>query len=88
MSEPHERLGVQAREGDSGLEVAVVEDESLADRLGIEVGDVLRSINGQAIRSASDVASAIAEDTTNLEVEVVRGGANVTLSLKRREHRP
>jgi serine protease Do len=78
-----ERLGVQARETDAGLEVAVVDDDTLADRLGIEAGDILRTINGRAIKSSSDVPSALAEDTAKVEVEVVRAGASVTLSMSR-----
>lgn len=78
-----ERLGVQARDTDGGVEVAVVDDDSLADRLGIEAGDVLRTINGRAIKSTSDVRSALAEGGTTVEVEVVRDGASVTLSMTR-----
>jgi serine protease Do len=74
---------VQARETDEGVEVALVDDESLADRLGIEAGDILREINGHAIRSTSDVAGALADGGTKVEVEVLRGGATVTLSLRR-----
>ncbi len=78
-----ERLGVQARETDAGVEVAVVDDDGLADRLGIEAGDVLRTINGRAIRSTSDVPGALAEGGKTVEVEVVRDGASVTLSMTR-----
>jgi serine protease Do len=78
-----ERLGVQARETDAGVEVAVVDDDGLADRLGIEAGDVLRTINGRAIKSTSDVPGALADGGATVEVEVVRDGASVTLSMTR-----
>jgi len=74
------RLGVQARESDAGVEIALVEDDSLAKALGLEAGDVLRSINGRTIKSTADVPAALAEDATKVTVEVVRDGTVTTLS--------
>jgi serine protease Do len=43
-----------------GAVVTAVEPNSPAERQGIRVGDVIRSVNGKAVQSAQDVASTLA----------------------------
>jgi serine protease Do len=76
------RLGVQVRPGDAGLEVARVDRGSLADRLGLQVGDTIRSINGASIDDAADVPDALRDNGERLSIDVVRDGAVVTLSMR------
>jgi serine protease Do len=76
------RLGVQVKPGSSGLEIARVDTGSLADRLGLEVGDTIRSINGESIDDAADVPDALREDGERLSIDVVRDGSVITLSMR------
>ncbi len=76
------RLGVQVRPGDRGLEVARVDEDSLADKLGLQVGDTIRSINGDSITDAADVPDALRENDDRLSIDVVRDGSVVTLSMR------
>lgn len=76
------RLGVQVRAGTDGLEIARVEADSIADRIGLAPGDILRSINGEAVDDAADVPDALRRDEDRLSVDVVRGGSVVTLSMR------
>ena len=76
------RLGVQVRPSSDGLEIARVESGSIADRLGLEPGDVVRSINGRAVDDAADVPDALRSDDAGLSLDVVRDGSLVTLSMR------
>jgi serine protease Do len=76
------KLGVQVRPATDGLQVASIEPSSLADRLGLQPGDVLRSINGESVTDAADVPDALRQDADRLSVDVVRDGSVVTLSMR------
>ncbi len=77
------RLGVQVKPGAAGLEIARIERDSVADRIGLEAGDVLRSINGVEVTDAADVPEAMRRDDERLSVDVVRDGSVITLSMRR-----
>jgi len=76
------RLGVQVKPSTEGLQIASVESESLADRIGLQPGDVLRSINGESVTDAADVPDALRRDGDRLSVDVARDGSVVTLSMR------
>jgi serine protease Do len=76
------RLGVQVKPSTDGLAIATIEPESLADRIGLQSGDVLRSINGESVNDAADVPDALRKDGDRLSVDVVRDGSVVTLSMR------
>jgi S1-C subfamily serine protease len=76
------RLGVQVRPSTDGLTIASIEPDSLADRIGLQSGDVLRSINGESVSDAADVPDALRRDGDRLSVDVVRDGSVVTLSMR------
>lgn len=60
-----------------------VQPDSPAERAGIQVGDVIRSINDRPIESFNDVQRIVGTSPeTNLSVVVDRGGARVALELK------
>ncbi len=77
-----DRLGVQVLDSQAftrrvpglsegvGLEVVRVLPGSLAEALGLRVGDVVTYINGKTIHSAQDVKSALAERLADEEVSV------------------
>jgi general secretion pathway protein C len=54
---------------------------SLAQKLGLQPGDVIRRVNGQAVASTGDLARLYTQFNTlsSIQAEVVRGGQTVTL---------
>ncbi len=65
---------------DAGLLVGSVEDGSPADKSGIQTGDIIVSLDGKEIESASDLRRALREkkDGDTVRVEVLRGRARQT----------
>ena len=68
------------RRGGSGVEVMSVDPDGAAAAAGIREGDVLEEVNGQAVRSASDLRSALAQAKGRPALVLVRRG-NDTLYL-------
>jgi serine protease Do len=64
------RLGVEI---DGKLGVIRVVPGSVADRLGLEAGDVIREVNGTPVDSVEAIAKALDRDRSKVEVEVRRG---------------
>jgi serine protease Do len=73
-----ELLGLQARAGDGALVVSRVRSGSAAERIGIERGDVLLGLDGEALDSL---------DTLGRRLEDVRGNGEVVLSVGRGRRR-
>lgn len=65
-----------------GIEVANVMEGSLLGELGVQKGDVIRSVNGVVIRNMGDVANAINSlmGGSRFEVAVGRGDSEVMLN--------
>lgn len=78
------RLGVEAEPDEGGLRVRSVRAGSLAQDLGLKEGDKITSVNGEPIRSPSDVARALGKDSGRVEVKVDRGGATHSAVIERR----
>jgi putative serine protease PepD len=80
-------LGVQLVETDDGAQIADVTDGSPADRAGLQQGDVITEVEGEAA-SADDVRRAVAEREPGDEIELtVRrdgGTETVTATLGKR----
>ena len=78
---------------DAGVLVGGVEADSAAARAGIEVGDVITSVDGNRVESTSDVSRAVRRKKggETVEVEVVRGRSTrkmtVTLDERKRGER-
>ena len=53
-------LGVQAADGNGGVQVAGVVDGSAAATAGLAQGDVITAVDGQQVASASDLGSVLA----------------------------
>lgn len=77
------RLGVQARADAAGMEVVEVEANSLAATLGLEPGDRMTEINGEAVPDADAVARALAKDERKVTVRFERDGAPHRVTLER-----
>lgn len=78
------RLGVEAESKDGKLHVRSIQPGSLAQQLGLRPGDVLKTINGQAVRGVDDVARALATDPARVEVQVERGNTTHSAIIERR----
>jgi putative serine protease PepD len=74
-------LGVQLVETDDGAQIADVTDGSPADRAGLQQGDVITEVEGEAA-SADDVRRAVAEREPGDEIELTvrRDGATETVT--------
>jgi S1-C subfamily serine protease len=76
---------------DAGVLVAEVESDSPAARAGIQVGDVLTTVDGKRVASTWDVSRAVRRKKggETVEVELVRGRAarKVTVTLEERKGR-
>lgn len=66
---------------DAGMLVGSVEDNSPADKAGIKTGDIIISLDGKEVESASELRRALREkkDGDTVRVEVLRGRARQTL---------
>jgi len=73
-----------------GALVGQVEDNSPAASAGLQRGDVIREINGDAINNEGDLRFKIAEFVpgTTLSLKVLRNGSEKTLSVKVGTKRP
>jgi membrane-associated protease RseP (regulator of RpoE activity) len=76
-------VGLADTEGDvRGTKVRSVEDGSPAEKAGIKEGDVIVRFDGEAVRSASQLARLVGETPTgrSVAIEVKRGAATQTLN--------
>lgn len=76
-------VGLEDTEGNvRGTKVRSVEGGSPADKAGIKEGDVIVRFDGEAVRSASQLARLVGETPAgrSVAIEVTRGGANQTLT--------
>lgn len=66
-----------------GFRVGQVQAGSLYERLGLRVGDVIRSVNGQPINNMEEVMRLYQQfgSASEVNVEVLRGGAPETLRV-------
>lgn len=76
---------------DAGVLVAEVESGSPASRAGIEVGDVITTVDGERVTSSSGLSRRIRDKKAGetVEVEIVRGRSprKVTVTLEERKGR-
>jgi general secretion pathway protein C len=71
---------VSAQEG-GGVVVDEVPPGSLAERLGLQQGDVIRSVNGKALASPADFAQIYQQQgQSQIKVEGIRGGRPLNLN--------
>jgi serine protease Do len=72
------RLGVEI---DGKLAIVRVAPGSVAERLGLQVGDVIHEVNGKAVDSVEAIVAALERSRSKVEVEVRRGQGSYTGSL-------
>jgi predicted metalloprotease with PDZ domain len=93
--EPRGRLGIQLQPmtpelrtfmkapEDRGILIVKVSEGSAAAKAGLEVGDVIVALDGEAVDETRPFASSVmqAEKEKPLSLEIVRGGKHRTLSV-------
>jgi putative serine protease PepD len=77
-------LGVSTSGGAGGVTVASVSSGCPAEAAGLRVGDVIRSVAGEAVADADDVAAAIQDRRPgqSVEVAITRGGNDQTIQVQ------
>ena len=76
-------VGIEDVDGGArGAKVTSVQPESAAEKAGVEDGDVITGFDGEAVRSARQLARLVRETPGGREVEITvqRGGATKTLA--------
>jgi len=65
-----------------GVRMEAAPPGSLAQKLGLQPGDVIKKVNGQAVASTGDLARLYTQfaTTSAIQAEVQRGPATVQLS--------
>ncbi len=82
---PRPRLGLAVKDAPGGgAEVGAVRPDSPAARAGLQAGDVVEALGGQAVRSAADLEALVGQLRAGDPVEVLvrRGGERLRLSLR------
>jgi serine protease DegQ len=80
---------LSARLGDSrarGAGVALVQPKSIADRAGLRAGDIIVSVNGTPVSSASELGRALDAVPRTAKLDVRRAAAQLELSVARTSH--
>ncbi len=75
-------LGVTLENSDVGVRIVEVAAGSAAEAAGLQVDDIITSINGSAVEQARDVVRAVREAALgdSLEIDVLRDGETVTVT--------
>lgn len=81
MSKP--RLGLDVEEIDNGLKVLDIEKESLAEKGGVQVGDIITKMGNKEVKNISDFKDALRENEgENFNINVLRNGSTKSLTLE------
>lgn len=84
LRDPHQLnyLGALGNPAGGGVRMEQAPAGSLAQKLGLQPGDVIRKVNGQAIASQGDLARLYTQfdSLSQVQAEVQRGGTTVHLS--------
>ncbi len=75
------RIRMRPSEKDGGLEVQWIQSDSILKRLGVQKGDVIKSVNGIPFTNMGDIANSISSlmNSERFDVEVTRGGKSEAL---------
>ena len=82
------RLGVSIQQGlaaDGGLTVQRVADKSRGERIGLQVGDEIKRVDGKAVGSVAELRKAVTAKEAGIVVEVVREGKELKLEERGEE---
>ena len=75
------RIRVRPNDKAGGLEVQWIQNDSILKRLGVQRGDVIKSVNGIPFTNMGDIANSINSlmNSERFDVEVTRGGKATAL---------
>ena len=75
------RIRIRPNDKAGGLEVQWIQNDSILKRLGVQRGDVIKSVNGIPFTNMGDIANSISSlmNSERFDVEVTRGGNNTAL---------
>ncbi len=75
------RIRLRPNDKSGGLEIQWIQNDSILKRLGIQRGDVIKSVNGIPFTNMGDIANSISSlmASERFDVEVNRGGNNTAL---------
>ncbi|MDR1379303.1 MAG: hypothetical protein LBJ36_09685 [Synergistaceae bacterium] len=84
MENPFEELRnvrIRPAEGEQGLQVQWINRDSILAQLGVQRGDVIRSINGIRFQNMMDITNSMSSLMNNdrFDVEILRNGTNTSL---------
>lgn len=65
----------------SGVVVVSVAPRSIAQRIGLQTGDIVSSVNGREIRRVADLRSAVSGRASNWRIAIQRNGRTFNLSI-------
>ena len=79
MENPFDELKnvrLRPKEGEQGLQIQWINKDSILSQLGVQKGDVIRSINGIPFRNMADITNSMNSlmNSDRFDVEVVRDG--------------
>ncbi len=72
---------LQLQSTDEGVVILDVDDGSIARNVGFQRGDVVKSVNGEAIEKTGDLARATEKPTQVWRITVVRAGRAMTVTF-------
>ena len=75
------RIRMRPNEKSGGLEVQWIQNDSILRQLGVQRGDIIRSVNGIPFTNMGDIANSINSliNSERFDVEVTRGGKATAL---------
>jgi serine protease Do len=77
-----DRQGYNIGEEVKGILVTAVEDSSAAAKVGLQEGDVIVSVNRQAVSSVAEALSIKGESTDTMLIKISRNGQTKTIAVK------
>ena len=83
-------LGVTIQYGNGMVQVASVGTSSAAEQAGLRTGDIILSVNGTQLSNFSDLRTLLDEASPGdtMEMRVLRGSEEITITAVLDEHRP
>ncbi|MCR4819475.1 MAG: hypothetical protein K5841_11015 [Fretibacterium sp.] len=75
------KVRLRPKEGESGLEIQWIQNDSILKQLGVQKGDVVKGVNGIPFSNMADIANSINSlmNSERFDVEVTRGGKPTSL---------